>query len=200
MKIILEMTREQAQAVMNATELLARHDNPKGNTWSVAFDEPMGYGETMPKVEVRDEPAGDMQVLRGEGDRRRGGRMMAEFQEVIKQWGRMCDGHVCAIEDVEKCPEKLCPIAGLHDGFPCEEDPKCWTDECAKQFEDIVMAWAAENPEPVYPTWREYIYDYCVKQNPDLRGCNDYQFVAVFMGQPIPADIAQKLEIEPIRR
>ena len=127
-KIIVEMTREQAYAVMNATELLARlhigqfnritellvdfsrpgacgrrdtaniyleqacraiygvnqygwpnieektiehercwavyatirhalawHDKPEGNPWSVAFDKPMGYGETMPKCEVRDD-------------------------------------------------------------------------------------------------------------------------------------------------
>lgn len=125
--IILEMTREQAYAVMDATELLARlhigqtfsiaeklgdlaakdycerrdrakeafdlgikillgtnvygypdvsvkpieherawavyatirhalawHDHPEGNPWSVAFDEPLGYGEKMPKCEVKD--------------------------------------------------------------------------------------------------------------------------------------------------
>lgn len=129
-KIVLEMTREQAYAVMAATELLARlhigqfkeitwefldrfvgdgfdmtrreradelleqacraifgvdkyglpdvgekdivhercwavyvtirhaiawHDKPEGNPYSVMFDEPMGYGETMPRCEVRDE-------------------------------------------------------------------------------------------------------------------------------------------------
>ena len=31
---------------------LAWHDNPEGNMWSVAFDEPLGYGEEMPKCEI----------------------------------------------------------------------------------------------------------------------------------------------------
>ena len=111
--IILKMTREQAYAVMQATELLgnimakdycerrdrakeafdlgikilmgtnaygypdvaekpiehercwavystiryaiAWHDHPEGSTWSVAFDKPLGYGETMPKVEIRED-------------------------------------------------------------------------------------------------------------------------------------------------
>ena len=130
--VIVELTREQAQAVMNATELLARlhigqfreiteefgdrfvtddkkfdsarrdhandlleqacrtifgvnqygwpdigekdetqercwavyamiryalawNDHPEGHPWSVAFNEPLGYGEPLPKCEVQDD-------------------------------------------------------------------------------------------------------------------------------------------------
>ena len=108
---------------------------------------------------------------------------MAEFSEVMKQWRRFCRSH-------KNCGE-------------CEFDGKGICGEA--QLSDVpyadielrIMAWAEANPEPVYPTWREYIYDYCTELNPDLRGCNDYQFVAVFMGRHIPADIAQKLGLQP---
>ena len=32
---------------------LAWHDRPEGNPWSVAFDKPLGYGEPMPKCEIK---------------------------------------------------------------------------------------------------------------------------------------------------
>lgn len=33
---------------------LAWHDHPEGNPWSVSFDKPLGYGELMPKCEVKE--------------------------------------------------------------------------------------------------------------------------------------------------
>lgn len=111
---------------------------------------------------------------------------MAEFKEVLKQFDRMCKAPAgccdCPLHDPDGVSNKCSIVAFMND---------------PSNIETKVMDWAAEHPEPVYPTWREYIYDYCVKQNPDLRGCNDYQFVAVFMGQRIPADIAKKLGLKP---
>ncbi len=37
---------------------IAWHDHPEGNMWSVAFDKPLGYGEPMPKCEIKEEPGG----------------------------------------------------------------------------------------------------------------------------------------------
>ena len=101
---------------------------------------------------------------------------MAEFQEVCKQWRRMCrDGskdYACAYcKMYSSIDESVCR------GIPNEDD--------AKVIESFVMSWAAEHPEPVYPTWGTWLAD---KYDFDLRE---------IMYTPIPADIAQKLGIEP---
>jgi hypothetical protein len=53
------------------------------------------------------------------------------------------------------------------------------------EFEKRVMSWAAEHPKPVYPTWGTWLAE---KFGYDLRE---------IMYEPVPADIAQKLGIEP---
>ena len=108
---------------------------------------------------------------------------MAEFQEVMKQWRRFCKSH-------SNCGE-------------CEFDGK---DICGQThlsdvpYSDMelrIMSWAAEHPEPVYPTWSDYIsklviHDICVGK---ISGPETVLIYA--MNTPIPADIAQKLGIEP---
>lgn len=55
------------------------------------------------------------------------------------------------------------------------------------------MAWAAEHPEPVYPTWYEWLKD---------NGLTFHDAESSWIGfterihHPIPADIAQKLGLE----
>lgn len=66
---------------------------------------------------------------------------MAEFVEVIGRARRICDTY----EDCRKCP--------LYDdgclaNFTVES-------EAAETVEKIVMDWAKEHPEPMYPSWRE---------------------------------------------
>ena len=55
-----------------------------------------------------------------------------------------------------------------------------------KNIERFVMSWAAEHTEPVYPTWYEYL-------------CDMYQadWNLTIANNHIPADVAQKLGIEP---
>lgn len=115
---------------------------------------------------------------------------MAEFQEVMRQRARMCTSRLaCAV-----CP--LC-IAG----FKCEKMPRKDFD----YFEEVVMDWAAKNPEPRYPTWREWqnvnfpnavgVMSPCAfMQCPRGHNCNR----TICAETPIPADIAQKLGIKPI--
>ena len=67
---------------------------------------------------------------------------MAEFQEVMRQLNRMCLHY-------PNCGDNGCPLF----------------DECgnivsyssnakqAMRIENTVMSWAAEHPDPVYPTW-----------------------------------------------
>ena len=108
---------------------------------------------------------------------------MAEFQEVMRQWRRFCESH-------NHCGE-------------CEFDEKsiCGVSHSTRvPFADIelrIMAWAAENPEPVYPTWADYI---TMKMLEDIMNRNDTtpQTLGTWMGKTnIPADIAEKLGIEP---
>jgi site-specific recombinase XerC len=58
----------------------------------------------------------------------------------------------------------------------------------------MIMKWAANHPEPVYPTWEEWLITQgVIKENPS--GGVGYPMPKLF--EHIPADIAQKLGIEP---
>ena len=91
------------------------------------------------------------------------------FQEVIRQYKRGCVREY-----------------GLEGG--CPFFPTCNIKHCRKiaferpeEFEHRVMEWAEAHPEPVYPTWGAWIkwqMGYDIKDR-------------------IPADIAEKLGIEP---
>lgn len=85
------------------------------------------------------------------------------------------------------------------------------TAETAEALEKTIMKWAAEHPEPIYPTWKEW-----QKANfPDAEGnmcptafgamsqieCNDFEFSCEeCMNCRIPADIAAKLGVKAIER
>lgn len=121
---------------------------------------------------------------------------MAEFTEVMRQARRMCesfsDGH---------CSE--CPIGdanALECGITVTSKMDC------KEVERRVMQWAAEHPEPVYPTWAEWQNSLFIDAHKHIRPCEFgnrnrfncaektcYQCIA----EPIPADIAEKLGIKP---
>ena len=107
--------------------------------------------------------------------------MMAEFQEVMRQWGRYCKGYTeNHNDDCSGCPFE---INGSCNSYAKDNA------QYAEQIEKHVMAWAAEHPEPVYPTWyRWLIMMGAVGSVEDL--FSDLQ-------RHIPADIAQKLGIEP---
>ena len=111
---------------------------------------------------------------------------MAEFAEVCSQWRRMCksfgdDAAKSYRPCMEKCPVGSSPVCGEL----CEATP-----EDIKKFEAAVMKWAAEHPEPVYPTWAEYLTSIGVYP----KGWEMYQTP---LKSEIPADIAQKLGLEP---
>lgn len=99
---------------------------------------------------------------------------MAGFQEMMRQWARMCHSFRCLPNGCSGCP-----LVHEH----CYHEVPYGMD--ISIIESKVMAWAAEHPEPVYPTWGTWLsekYDY------DLRE---------IMYTPIPADIAQKLGLQP---
>ena len=108
---------------------------------------------------------------------------MAEFQEIAKHWKRMCKKywssttcHGCPIAENEKAYEACASI-----------------DLDIQKMEECVMSWAVEHPEPVYPTWGKWLEDIGVAQV----GSGILSIHPAIAEQPIPADIAQKLGLEP---
>lgn len=121
---------------------------------------------------------------------------MSEFTEIMKQARRMCeafrDGH---------CSE--CPIGDakvLECGITVTAKMDC------NEVERRVMQWAAEHPEPVYPSWEdgwkqlfpEAAYVPCPDEyfGDDSR-CERYDGCKPCKASPMPAEVAEKLGIKP---
>lgn len=128
---------------------------------------------------------------------------MAEFVEVMRQARRMCN-------DQMNCED--CPLCYENNGANCRFalDEKYQADA---ELERVVLDWAAEHPEPVYPSWEEAwkklfpemasvrppcvryflptgeYQDICDRFDGECYKCNEL---------PVPAEIAKKLQIRPI--
>lgn len=109
---------------------------------------------------------------------------MAEYVEVMKQKKRMCNSTLCCKcdifhlsgESVVNCPQFI------------SNDPS--------KAEKIIMAWAAEHPEPVYPTWGEYLASIGVLKPAQAKNAYEVWFTQLCTTN-IPAEFAEKLGIEP---
>jgi hypothetical protein len=87
--------------------------------------------------------------------------------------------------------------------YPLEE----YDDALIAYIEKNVMAWAEEHPEPVYPTWLEYLARYCgapgkIELVPfgfaeEVHGVLPETYIHWLMTHRIPADTAQKLGLQP---
>lgn len=122
---------------------------------------------------------------------------MSEFTDVMRQAKRMCE----AFNDSD-CRE--CPIGdanALECGITVTSEMDC------EEVERRVMQWAAEHPEPVYPTWSEWQNRMfpdadvdivpCTFGSRDRLNCFLERTCDECMKQQIPADIAEKLGIKP---
>lgn len=105
---------------------------------------------------------------------------MAEFREVMKQWKRFCKSHIHCGE-CEFDGKGICGEAHLSD-VPYAD------------IELRIMRWAAEHPQPVYPTWGEWLMSIGIINGVHHHGAID---ALGNLKQPIPVDIAEKLGIEP---
>ena len=113
---------------------------------------------------------------------------MSDFVQTMKDWRRMCQ----AME--KERPNDACSGCRL-EGYGC---PAIYEDNSNVDFADVdknVTAWAAEHPV-VYPTWCEWLTDQAVMVVGE-RGCYGNILPTNKIFEPIPADIAQKLGIEP---
>lgn len=107
--------------------------------------------------------------------------MMAEFQEVMRQWVRARKATKCRGEENDMLAV-----------YPLE----AYDDKLIAGIEERVMAWAAEHPEPVYPTWAEYLVSIGVLPEETSKDTL-IKDLSKGMMKHVTADIAQKLGIEP---
>ena len=107
------------------------------------------------------------------------------FQEVMAHFQRMCKYY----QRKQECP-MACPMNGVN----ISQCRKVAFEE-PKETEEIVMAWAAEHPV-VYPTWWEWLASIGAvtrKVTPDAAST----LIDTGVLDPIPADMAQKLGLQP---
>lgn len=112
---------------------------------------------------------------------------MADFAETMRQWKRMCKAYSYddAVECCNGCPITKLSANGCDAIYADFPENASWND-----VENVIMAWAAEHPEPRYPMWAEWLMaKYNLHETIDDLGD--------VLSAPIPADIAEKLGIKP---
>lgn len=116
---------------------------------------------------------------------------MADFVQTMKDWKRMCNA-MCQDNEYTACDK--CDLRDF--GCPAIYDKECDNVDWDR-VEKVVVAWAAEHPEPDYPTWMEWLTD--LGAIPKAISWDEPLVEAVYdaIQEHIPADIAQKLGIEP---
>ena len=105
---------------------------------------------------------------------------MAEFSEVSRGYIRMCESF---FETCEGCPISAC---SGNDIYVCRNRVL----KNPEKYEDTIMNWAAEHPEPVYPTWVDWFRQIGVV--PPEQKC-----FHAWLLEPMSADTAQKLGLQP---
>lgn len=123
---------------------------------------------------------------------------MSEFTEIMRQAKRMCAAHY------SMCSANNCP---LDNGEACRLNVDLDGEDYNK-LERIIMDWAKEHPEPVYPSleegWRQLFPDAKCTPCPDNFGLRysvpncAYPACAECKSRPIPAEVAEKLGIKPV--
>lgn len=115
---------------------------------------------------------------------------MTDSVQAMKDWRRMC---------------KFCSDEGMADGrhgcadvCPIGDNPVCGdlqgaTDRDIEDAAKAIEKWAEEHPEPRYPTWGEWLQSMGVA----VLGSGMLSIHPAIAEQPIPAEMAEKLEIEP---
>ena len=114
---------------------------------------------------------------------------MAEYNNVIKEFKRMCRYYNGKKDD--------CPLYCRGHGCNISHCRMLAFDD--KKFANMVMKWAGEHSEPVYPRWVDWLVQKGVLGCETRQG-HDFHFVEPAMFKPIPAEIAQAHGIEPINQ
>ena len=108
---------------------------------------------------------------------------MAEFQEVMRQWVRARKATKCCGEE-----------NNILSVYPLE----AYDDALIANIEKRVMSWAKKHPEPVYPTWGDWLAEIGLiswENNGD--GVYSVMVPTFKMCTQIPVDIAERLGLQP---
>lgn len=127
---------------------------------------------------------------------------MASFVSTMHEWRRMCS----AIQsENQKSPSgSWCSNCPIEQFCVIDTEIKDSTDNVFRIIDERVQAWADKNKEPVYPTWIDWLRDVGViptqeeashSMRDGVRAASFYVTAKAF--SQIPADIAQKLKLEP---
>lgn len=122
---------------------------------------------------------------------------MSEFVEVMRQARRLCEEQ----QDMACCVS--CPMQGKEGCMVVADVENIDYVETERK----IMDWAAEHPEPVYPSWAEG-WKQLFPDGDDVPclGCFDVKYYAEkcmeilcikCKNAPMPAEIAEKLGITP---
>lgn len=125
---------------------------------------------------------------------------MSEFEKTMRDWRRLCD-FMTKKYDCHSCVN--CPLYG----FACSGVFEMPENTDWRLLREKVDAWAAENPEPQYPTWAEWLKEQDIiavdarpRASSTTSGSSTYiQNVSTKPAfyRPIPSDIAEKLGLKP---
>lgn len=127
---------------------------------------------------------------------------MVEFQEIVREFHRLCETQRRLHKNTcDKCPIKIATFGTI---FQCYR----YVLERPEEAENIIMSWAAEHQEPKYPTWLEWLHDLGLivqregtfteyGHNEAFSAIKKVDILTIKGYQSIPADIAQKLGLEP---
>ena len=124
---------------------------------------------------------------------------MANFVQVMNDWARMCASMQGGLAKCDNCP--LFKVL-------CQYKPDEKVDLAGA--EKIIEKWVEDNPAPVYPTWEEWLQSVGVMESSEgllrhiqgqllIDGIPAYAVPTAKVLQPMDADIAEKLGIEPIK-
>lgn len=105
-----------------------------------------------------------------------------EFKEFCKGFNRMIDD----------CPDKDNPFIDAANSVYVE-DWLAWSLEHVDEAEDFVATWAKEHPEPIYPTFGEYLRDMANHSNEMAKIP-----MTELLDTPIPESIAEKYKVAPL--
>ena len=121
---------------------------------------------------------------------------MTEFVQMMKDWRRMCETIQSENQQTSSGGWCIgCPIQGV---CVIDAEIKYTTDNGLAMIGERIQSWAAENPEPVYPTWGEWLLKQgVIRAGTESRNGFAYQTVTDKLFAQIDADIAKKLGIEP---
>jgi hypothetical protein len=115
-----------------------------------------------------------------------GGEIVADFVQTMNDWRRMCQ-HMEKMGGDRSCD--ICPLGGCNAIY--EDDGNADYAEIGEK----VATWATEHPEPVYPTWWEWLENMGIVSKAKSESSKFFDTTRMY--DNISADIAQKLGIEP---